>query len=197
MKIVAAALYLLVIVSLNDSAWAETASVPLPKGILPLEARPAPEMVLNDIDGNRFDLAQFRAQPLAKSSAKPSIKLSIKKRGSWVFVHFWASWCVPCRLEMPAIQRMLEKLPEPPFKVAIVNTAENEDTVFTFLGVLAPDIVSLMDTDGLATEAWQPRGLPSTYLVDPDGMIRYQALGGRPWDEDAYLQFLRSLTPPP
>jgi len=190
-KIVAVVLSLLVIVLLNNLAWAETTPVPLPlpKGILPLEPRLAPKMVLNDIDGNRFDLAQFRAQPLSKSSTK--------KKGRWVFVHFWASWCVPCRLEMPAIQRMLEKLPEPPFKVAIVNTAENEDTVFTFLGVLAPDIVSLMDTDGLATEAWKPRGLPSTYLVDPEGMIRYQALGGRPWDEDEYLNFLIALTKQP
>jgi hypothetical protein len=78
-----------------------------------------------------------------------------------------------------------------------VNTAESEDAAFTFLGVLAPDIVPLMDKDGVVTEAWKPRGLPSTYLVDPDGLIRYQALGGRPWDEDAYWQFLRTLTAQP
>jgi hypothetical protein len=75
----------------------------------------------------------------------------------------------------------------------VINTAENEDTVFSFLGVLAPDLVPLMDRDGLATEDWQPRGLPSTYLVDPQGIIRFQALGGRPWDEAPYLQFLTSL----
>lgn len=155
----------------STSLLAET--VPLPKGVLPLAARAAPDLVLNDMDGNQFDLA--------------------KERGRWVFVHFWASWCGPCRREMPAIQRMLEKLPELPFGIAIVNTAENEDTVFTFLGVLAPDVVPLMDRDGVVTEAWKPRGLPSTYLVDPAGIIRYQALGGRPWDEDEYLQFLLSL----
>ncbi len=51
----------------------------------------------------------------------------------------------------------------------------------------------LLDLDGQVTEAWQPRGLPATYLVDPDGQIRYHALGGRPWDQPDYLEFLRGL----
>ena len=52
----------------------------------------------------------------------------------------------------------------------------------------------MMDSDGQVTEAWQPRGLPATYLVDPQGNIRYQALGGRPWDQEEYLGFLRKLS---
>jgi thiol-disulfide isomerase/thioredoxin len=175
----------LMLLLLSGSVWADAVALTPPRGILPLTPRPAPALVLNDIDGNRFDLARLLAKPL------------VNKKGRWVFVHFWASWCGPCRREMPAIQRMVEKLPELPFELAIVNTAEDEDTVFTFLGVLAPDLVPLMDTDGVATEAWKPRGLPSTYLVDPAGMIRFQALGGRPWDEPAYLRFLKSLNRQP
>jgi hypothetical protein len=75
----------------------------------------------------------------------------------------------------------------------LVNTAEDEDTLFTFLAATAPGLRSLMDRDGLVTEAWEPRGLPATYLVDPEGRLRYQALGGRPWDEAVYLEFLRGL----
>lgn len=59
-------------------------------------------------------------------------------------------------------------------------TAESEDAVFTFLDALAPDLIPLLDRGGSVTEAWKTRGLPSTYLVDPEGMIRYQVLGGRP-----------------
>ena len=65
--------------------------------------------------------------------------------------------------------------------------------MFTFLGIVAPELVPLMDTDGLVTEAWQPRGLPATYLVDPGGRIQYRALGGREWEQPAYLEFLRGL----
>ena len=93
---------------------------------------------------------------------------------------------------MPNIQKLL-KLQKQHLAFMIINTAESEDTVFAFLGGIAPDLQSLLDRDGLVTEAWQPRGLPATYLVDPEGIIRYQALGGRPWHESAYIDFLTNL----
>jgi len=151
-------------------------SAALPPGILALDGGPAPPLALADMDANRFDLRQAR--------------------GHWVFVHFWASWCGPCRREMPAIQRMAHRLDDPRLRVELVNVAESADTVFTFLGVTAPDLGSLLDRDGAVADRWEPRGLPATYLVDPRGRLRYQALGGRPWDKPAYLDFLRGLLGP-
>jgi len=146
----------------------------LPKGILTAKNRPSPPLSLSDVDGNKFNLADHK--------------------GRWIFVHFWASWCGPCRREIPAIQQLIETNKNKDLVFAIVNTAESEDAIFKFLGVLAPDIVSLMDRDGLVTEAWAPRGLPSTYFVDPEGVIRYQALGGRSWNNVEYVNFLNDLT---
>lgn len=145
----------------------------LPDGILKLEPYPAPMLALADIDAAPYDLRE--------------------DKGSVVFVHFWASWCGPCREEMPAIQRMAAVLEQEGLKIAMVNTAEDEDTVFSFLAAYAPELRPLMDGDGQVTEAWGPRGLPATYLVDRNGQVRYQALGGRPWDETAYMDFLRAL----
>ncbi|MBU1192777.1 MAG: TlpA family protein disulfide reductase [Gammaproteobacteria bacterium] len=147
--------------------------IKLPDGIIRLDAYPAPALQVNDIDGVAYDLQD--------------------DKGALVFVHFWASWCGPCREEMPAIQRMAKRLEPEGIKIALINTAEDEDTVFSFLATLAPDIRALMDVDGQVTEAWKPRGLPATYLVDQQGQVRYQALGGRPWDEAVYLDFLRTL----
>ncbi|HEY9199136.1 MAG TPA: TlpA disulfide reductase family protein [Gammaproteobacteria bacterium] len=152
------------------SAAAEDA---LPEGILELEPYPAPMLRLEDIDGAAYD----------ENDDADTV----------VFVHFWASWCGPCRKEMPAIQRMAAVLEPEGLKIAMINTAEDEDTVFSFLAEYAPELHPLMDRDGQATEAWEPRGLPATYLVDRRGQVRYQALGGRPWDEAAYLNFLRRL----
>ncbi len=146
----------------------------LPGGLMLAGGHPAPNLRLGDMDGERFDLTELR--------------------GRWAFVHFWASWCGPCREEMPAIQRMAENLSDTPLAVVLVNTAETEDTVFSFLGIVAPALNTLLDTDGLVTAQWQPRGLPATFLVDPAGKIRYLALGGRPWDEKPYRDFLRALT---
>ncbi len=146
----------------------------LPKGVRIYEPGAAPALKLSDLEGVPFSLQD-------------------DGKGRWVFVHFWASWCGPCRKEMPAIQRMAQHLDADQLRVVLVNTAEDEDTVFTFLAAVAPDMSSLRDSDGQATEAWQPRGLPATYLVDPQGLIRYQALGGLPWDQSDYLGFLRKL----
>ena len=156
-----------------SAATAADERASLPRGIIELEPYPAPALRLEDMDGNVYELEE--------------------DRGSVVFVHFWASWCAPCREEMPAIQRMWNVLEHEGLKIALVNTAEDEDTLFTFLAAHAPEIRPLMDADGQITEAWKPRGLPATYLVDRNGRVRYQALGGRPWDEAAYMDFLRVL----
>ena len=146
----------------------------LPPGIMALDGRPAPALKLDNLDGEPWDIAD--------------------SRGHWIFVHFWASWCGPCRREMPTIQKLTEELQDEQLEIVMVNTAETEDEVFSFLGIVAPDLVPLMDTDGLVTGAWQPRGLPATFFVDPQGRLRYLALGGREWHTGPYLDFLRGLT---
>ncbi len=145
----------------------------LPPGIMRIDGVIAPALKLDNLDGESYDLAN--------------------SRGHWIFVHFWASWCGPCRREMPSIQRMTDTLTDSGIEFLLVNTAETEDEVFTFLGIVAPDLMPLMDLDGQVTGVWQPRGLPATYLVDPDGRIQYQALGGREWEKPVYLDFLRGL----
>jgi thiol-disulfide isomerase/thioredoxin len=159
----------LLLATISVTAWATE----LPPGVMRIAGKPAPALQLDNLDGEPYDLATTH--------------------GHWRFVHFWASWCGPCRKEMPSIQRMITLLEDSGIEFLIINTAETEDEVFSFLGIVAPDLIPLMDTDGLATEVWQPRGLPATYLVDPEGRIQYQALGGREWEQPAYLDFLRGL----
>ncbi len=167
---------ILLVLILNTLPFISSANENLPEppsGIIKLSPYPAPAIELLDIDGQEFNLSETKKH--------------------WVFVHFWASWCGPCRKEMPAIQKMWNKLGKEGLKIALVNTAEDEDTVFNFLAIHAPDIRALMDKDGQITEKWKPRGLPATYLVDPNGQVRYQALGGRAWETKTYLDFLRHL----
>jgi len=155
------------------SWYSAAASEGLPKGIMKLDGRAAPALLLEDMDGQTWDID--------------------KARGRWVFVHFWAAWCGPCRREMPTIQAIYPQFDSAELEIVVINTAESEDTVFEFLAAVAPDLNPLMDKDGLVTERWQPRGLPATFLVDPAGRLQYLALGGRPWDSPDYLNFIKHL----
>jgi len=161
--------------ALAQAATTSTSSLPasLPKGIIALDGRMAPALVLQNMDGENFDLE--------------------KQRGKWLVIHFWASWCGPCRREMPTINEVYKQFDESKLKFILVNTAESEDTVFNFIGIAAPDMIPLMDKDGEITERWQPRGLPASFFVDPKGQLRFLALGGRDWRKKEYLDFLNRL----
>ena len=61
-------------------------------------------------------------------------------RGKYVLLNFWATWCAPCRKEMPTIQAIVDQFADSDLHIVLVNTAEDEDTVFNFLGIVAPDM---------------------------------------------------------
>jgi thiol-disulfide isomerase/thioredoxin len=165
-------LLLLVVV---ESATAENkaSDIEVPFGIRSHDIGAAKNFTLTDIDGEKLELA--------------------RARGSWIFLHFWASWCGPCKEEMPEIQQLSNALKDEAFKIVMVNTAEDEDTVFEFLATINVDLNSLMDIDGLVTEDWKPRGLPTTFLINPKGEIKYQAIGGREWGKPEYIDFIKRL----
>ena len=156
--------------------WASASvAASLPKGVIEMSPpAPARPLKLANMDGEVTDLKDYA--------------------GRWVMVHFWAGWCGPCRRELPALDRMATQLVPKSIQLVMVNAAEKEDDVFIFLGGAAPNLDTLMDRDGVVTNAWQPRGLPSTFFIDPRGRVRYVALGGREWDTAPYMDFIRSLS---
>jgi len=165
--------HLLLILALFAGLSVAQADGELPAGVLRLKPYPAPPLKLADMDGKVTDIRTLR--------------------GQWLLVHFWASWCGPCRRELPSLAAVFKHHPERLPRLVMVNTAETEDEVFAFLGKVAPDLATLQDKDGQTTGRWKPRGLPASYFVDPEGRVRYQALGGRPWESAPYRRFLESL----
>jgi thiol-disulfide isomerase/thioredoxin len=169
-KLISQLLLLSLLTCLAAAAVADDSKLPF--GIRHYDKGLAPDFSLQDMDGDTFEL---------KSA-----------RGHWVFLHFWASWCGPCKKEMPTVQRLADIM-QNQLQVVMINTAEDEDTIFAFLAAINVELNCLLDRDGLVTEVWKPRGLPTTFLIDPQGMIKYQAIGGRDWDKPEYITFLKQL----
>ena len=122
-----------------------------------------PALELADMQGARHRLADYR--------------------GKVVLVNFWATWCVPCRDEMPSIERLRASLDSKRFAVLAVNLAEPESRIQKFLDAVPLSFPVLLDRDAKIARAWQAKMLPATYIVGPDGRIRYRHLGELDWSK--------------
>lgn len=133
----------------------------------------APGLVLKDVDGATHDLARYR--------------------GKVVLINFWATWCEPCRQEMPSIQRLREKLSGKPFVVLAVNVDEPDARVRRFLSETRLDLTVLLDPNKTVTRGWSVRVMPTTFIVGPDGRIRYRLVGDLDWNNDTVLGLISQL----
>jgi thiol-disulfide isomerase/thioredoxin len=122
-----------------------------------------PPLELADLDGKQHRLADYR--------------------GKAVLVNFWATWCVPCRDEMPSIERLRASLEGRPFAVLAVNLAEPQSRIRGFLEKVPVRFTVLLDPDTKTAKAWQAKLLPATYIIGPDGAIRYRHLGELDWSK--------------
>jgi peroxiredoxin len=101
-------------------------------------------------------------------------------RGNAVLVNFWASWCPPCRSEMPAMQRVYEEFEQQGFIVLAVNSThqDNLGDAISFAQVHELTFPILLDRDGSAGGSYDVRSLPTSFFIDPDGIIQDVVVGG-------------------
>jgi thiol-disulfide isomerase/thioredoxin len=121
----------------------------------------APALALADPAGTEHDLAAYH--------------------GKVVLVNFWATWCEPCREEMPSMQALRERLAGRPFEVLTVNMMESEAKIAAFRHAQRIDLPILMDRDGAAAKRWKVRMLPNSFVIDRRGAVRYQLIGEADW----------------
>jgi len=117
-------------------------------------------------------------------------------RGKVVLVNFWATWCEPCRAEMPSIGKLRASLAGQPFEVLAVNVGEPESRIQRFMEQVPMPFPVLLDRDNAAAKAWRARVLPVSFLVGADGRVRYLAIGEYDWTQDAVRKAIFALMPP-
>ena len=117
-------------------------------------------------------------------------------RDKVILVNFWASWCTPCVMEMPGMQRLADTLTDQPFEILAVNVSDTENQIREFLKRMDLRLTILMDLNGEAFKAWQGKVLPASFLLDRSGRVRYQVIGPMEWDSDEARTIIEKLIQP-
>jgi thiol-disulfide isomerase/thioredoxin len=140
------------------------------------EARPgtpAPVLKAHDLAGAPKTLADYR--------------------GKVVLLNFWASWCPPCLREIPSMERLRIKMAGRPLAIVALDSAEAHEDVTAFLSTMKLGFPVLLDPDGSNTRRWKVFALPTTFLLDAEGRVRYVLTGPTEWDEGEALAVIEAL----
>lgn len=114
-------------------------------------------------------------------------------RGKVVVINFWATWCPPCLKEMPSMERAHKKWTREGIEILAINAGEDEDSIFAFTGEYNISFTVLLDENSSVLDRFPSIGLPTTYVIDPQGYVIYRAVGSREWDDPKITEKLRLL----
>jgi len=133
----------------------------------------APDFALEDLSGERVSLKSLG--------------------GKVVFLNFWATWCIPCRQEMPAMEKLHREFKKAGLEVVAVNFRETRKEVRKFFDELGLTFTSLLDKEGKVSEEYGAWSLPLSYFINRKGEFVGKAVGSREWDSQDARIFFREL----
>jgi len=134
---------------------------------------PAPQFTLNAKGGSTLSLAQYKGQV--------------------VMLNFWASWCGPCRQEMPLLENIYKQYKKSGFTLIGVNVEPDSNAADKWLQATPVTFPVIYDKDSTVSKAYTVSGMPSTVFIDRKGNIRVLHRGYKPGDENEYLDTIRKL----
>ena len=114
-------------------------------------------------------------------------------RGKVVFLNFWATWCGPCRFEMPSMERLYQRFKADGLEIVAVNLQEDRSSVQRFVDEYGLSFPVLLDTTGRVGATYGARSIPTTYIVDREGFVLAGTVGTREWDTEDYFRFFERL----
>jgi DsbE subfamily thiol:disulfide oxidoreductase len=127
-----------------------------------------------------------------KSSSGENLRLS-EYRGDVVMVNFWATWCGPCRQEMPLLDELYSRYERVGFSLLGVNIDDDSRKAMRMVSELGVSFPVLFDARKEVSKLYEVDAMPVTVLIDREGTIRYVHHGYKPGYEDKYLDQIRSL----
>ena len=135
----------------------------------------APDIQLQNLEGNTVSLSKLRGKP--------------------IMLNFWATWCPPCRLEMPFIQEIHEEWSDMGLRVLAVNVGESHSLVSSFMQYYDYSMPVLLDTGRIVAQRYNVGAYPTTFFIDADGIIQDKVIGAFP-SKDKLEQYVESIVSP-
>lgn len=132
--------------------------------------KPAPQFKLVDTKGKTWDLAELK--------------------GRVVFLNFWATWCPPCREEMPSMQRLFASMPSDRFIMLAVLSNDDPAIADSLAAKIGATFPILIDPGSKTAQAYGLTGVPETFIIDKNGVLREKFMGAVPWDAPKAVQML-------
>lgn len=134
----------------------------------------APNFTLKDLQGKSLSLSDLR--------------------GKVVFLNFWASWCPPCRAEMPSMERLHEVMGGKGLAIVAINVENDPKAVRDFLQKNRHSFTVLLDGEAKAQNLYGVYRFPETFLIGKDGKVVQHYIGARDWSSVEFLKYVSSLT---
>jgi thiol-disulfide isomerase/thioredoxin len=142
-------------------------------GMAKVPPKAAPNFTLSTSDGQQVSLHQYR--------------------GKVVFLNFWATWCIPCREEMPALEQLHQTYQSQDLAILSIDLKESADQVKAFFQKHSLSFPALLDQNGSVFRDYLVSGMPTTYLIGRDGTLLARGVGGRDWTRAEALQLIQEL----
>ena len=136
---------------------------------------PAPDFTLKDLEGEEWSLSELK--------------------GKVVVINFWATWCPPCRAEMPMIQTVYREYREQGLEVLSIDVRESEKTVRKFIEENGVDFPILMDEEGEVSELYNISAFPTTFVIDTRGVVKKVYVGLDPFFHSTLTGMIKALLP--
>ncbi|GBF30790.1 thiol-disulfide oxidoreductase ResA [bacterium MnTg04] len=142
-------------------------------GVTGMVGQPAPDFALKSLDGENLRLSEFR--------------------GEVVMINFWATWCGPCRQEMPLLEELYRRYKKVGFRLLGVNIDDDLRSAIKMVDVLGVSFPVLLDERKQVSRLYDVNAMPATLLIDRSGIVRYIHHGYRSGYEQSYVDEIREL----
>jgi thiol-disulfide isomerase/thioredoxin len=145
------------------------------KIVVAAEKSPAPEIAVQSLaDGSTAKLADFK--------------------GKVVMLNFWATWCPPCREEIPSMMKLNAAMAGKPFKMIAVSIDEGgKPAIESFFKESGLSLPTYTDANGAASKTYGITGVPETFIIDKQGILVKKVVGGAAWNSPEVMAFLEGL----